>query len=181
MNHLIIAEWQPHELSGSRLEDDMRMLAEVLHSSVHAGAAVSFVVPFSLDDALAFWRDKVLPSVQTGGRCVMIAREGEEIIGTVQLLIDTPPNQPHRAEVAKLLVHLKARRKGVGRALMIAVEEVARSRQRTLLTLDTSNGDAAEPLYRSLGFVVAGVIPRYAFKSLVPELEATTIMYKDLL
>jgi len=184
MNDIVIAEWRPHLLSHEQLGRDLKMLAEVLHANVHAGAAVSFVVPFSGEDALAFWQDQVLPAVLRGARCVVIARtgeEGDEIVGTVQLLIDTPPNQPHRAEVAKLLVHPKARRKGIGRALMIELERLARFHARTLLTLDTSNGDAAEPLYRSLGFVVAGVIPGYALKALVREREATTIMYKDLL
>ncbi|HEX6739118.1 MAG TPA: GNAT family N-acetyltransferase [Vicinamibacteria bacterium] len=102
------------------------------------------------------------------------------IVGTVTLDLGTPPNQRHRAEVAKLLVHPVARRRGIARALMIALEAVARAEGRTLLTLDTWTGREAESLYRSLGYVVAGVIPRYARGSLTPELEGTTIMYKDL-
>ncbi|MGH9313393.1 MAG: GNAT family N-acetyltransferase [Vicinamibacterales bacterium] len=156
------------------------MLGEVLHAVVHTGAGVSFIVPFSLDDARAFWLDKVLPVVRARTRRVVIARWGARIVGTVQLDLAVPPNQQHRAEVAKLLVHPAARRRGVARALMMALEAIARSEGRTLLTLDTWTGGSAEPLYRSLGYISAGVIPRYARGSLTPDLEATTIMYKEL-
>jgi GNAT superfamily N-acetyltransferase len=157
---------------------DLEGLAEVLHASVHAGASVSFVLPFSLDDARAFWRDAVLPRVESGARRLLIARWNGRLAGTVQLLLDTPPR--HRAEIAKLLVHPGVRRAGIARALMYAVEALARDAGRTLLTLDTRTGDHAEPLYLSLGYVVAGVIPNYARSPLSPALEATTIMYKVL-
>jgi ribosomal protein S18 acetylase RimI-like enzyme len=98
----------------------------------------------------------------------------------MQIDVATPPNQQHRAEVLKLLVHPRARRRGIARALMIAAEAVAQAEGRTLLTLDTWTGRAAEGLYLSLGYVAAGVIPRYARGSLTPELEPTTIMYKEL-
>jgi GNAT superfamily N-acetyltransferase len=111
---------------------------------------------------------------------VLVARAGDRIVGTVQLDLSVPPNQQHRAEVAKLLVHPSARRRGIARALMVALEAAARSERRTLLTLDTWTGGSAEPLYLSLGYVVAGVIPRYARGSLTPRLEPTTIMYKEL-
>jgi ribosomal protein S18 acetylase RimI-like enzyme len=91
-----------------------------------------------------------------------------------------PPNQRHRTEVAKLLVHPETRRRGVARRLMMAIEIIARSEGRTLLTLDTVTGDNAEPLYLSLGYIPIGVIPRFARASLTPDLEATTIMYKEL-
>ena len=104
----------------------------------------------------------------------------ERIVGTVQLELEMPPNQKHRAAVAKLLVHPTARRRGIARALMLALEDVARSEGRTLLTLDTVSGSGAELLYRSLDFIEAGVIPRYARGALTPELEGTTIMYKEL-
>jgi ribosomal protein S18 acetylase RimI-like enzyme len=156
------------------------MLGEVLHSVVHAGAGVSFFVPFSLAEARGFWQEKVLPGVRAGTRRVVVARSGARIVGTVQLDFATPPNQPHRADVAKLLVHPVARRRGVARSLMTKLEAVARAEGRTLLTLDTVTDGNAEPLYRSLGYVVVGVIPRYARASLTPELESTTIMYKEL-
>jgi GNAT superfamily N-acetyltransferase len=91
-----------------------------------------------------------------------------------------PPNQQHRAAVAKLLVHPDARRRGIAKALMIALEEIARFEGRTLLTLDTVTGAGAELLYSSLGYTTSGVIPGYARRALTPELESTTIMYKEL-
>jgi hypothetical protein len=144
------------------------------------GAGVSFVIPFSIDDASAFWAEKVLPGVRAGTRRVLVARDGDRIVGTVQLDLAMPPNQRHRGEVAKLLVHPDARRRGIARALMIALEDVAQSEGRTLLTLDTWTGGYAESLYRSLGYVIVGVIPRYARGSTTPGLEPTTIMYKEL-
>jgi GNAT superfamily N-acetyltransferase len=162
------------------------MLAEILHAVVHAGAGVSFFTPFSIDEARAFWVDKVMTQVHAGTRRVVVARLdergewGERIVGTVQLDLEMPPNQQHRAAVAKLLVHPAARRRGIGRALMKALEDIARSEGRVLLTLDTVSGSNAELLYRSLDFIASGIIPRYARGALTPELENTTIMYKEL-
>jgi ribosomal protein S18 acetylase RimI-like enzyme len=101
-------------------------------------------------------------------------------VGSVQIVLAAPPNQRHRCEVVKLMVHPDARRRGIARALMIALEKVAREEGRTLLTLDTWTGSAAESLYRSLGYVTLGVIPRYARASLTPELLPATFMYKEL-
>jgi ribosomal protein S18 acetylase RimI-like enzyme len=156
------------------------MLADVLHSAVHGGGSVSFVLPFSIDEARAFWRDKVAPGVRAGTRRVLVARVNERIVGTVQMDIGTPPNQPHRADVLKMLVHPEARRQGIARALMLALEDVARASGRTLLTLDTVTGGNAEGLYRSLGYVTVGVIPGYALPPRSGDLESTTIMYKVL-
>jgi ribosomal protein S18 acetylase RimI-like enzyme len=162
------------------VERDLAMLAEVLHATVHAGASVSFVLPFSKEESLAFWREKVLTGVRGGNRRVLVAREGGEIIGTVQLGLDTVPNQRHRAEVTKLLVHPKARRRGIARALMTALEAVALEEGRTLLTLDTQEAGVAERLYLSMGYVLVGVIPRYARKALVEEMEGASFLYKEL-
>jgi hypothetical protein len=174
-----IEEWRP-DLPGARAAEDLDMLGEVLHAVVHDGAGVSFVVPFSPEEARAFWVEKVLPGIRARTRRVLVARADARIVGTVQLDLGMPPNQQHRAEVAKLLVHPAARRRGVARALMVELEAVARSEGRTLLTLDTWTGRAGEALYRSLGYAVAGVIPRFARGSLTPQLEPTTIMYKEL-
>ena len=173
-----IDEWHP-DAATSR-DADLDALVEVLHVVVHTGAGVSFVVPFSVDEARAFWIDRVMPGVRAGTRRVLVARRDGRIVGTVQIDCATPPNQTHRAEVLKLLVHPAERRRGIARALMIAIEEVARAHGRTLLTLDTWTGSHAEQLYRSLGYVTVGVIPRYARGSLTPELEPATIMYKEL-
>jgi GNAT superfamily N-acetyltransferase len=175
-----IDEWRPDCPRTTSLDQELDMLAEVLHAVVHTGAGVSFIVPFSLDNARAFWFEKVLPGVRTGTRRVLVARWDTRIVGTVQLDFAMPPNQRHRADVAKLLVHPDARRHGIARALMIALESVAISDGRTLLTLDTWTGGHAEALYRSLGYVTVGVIPRFARGSVTPALEPTTIMYKEL-
>jgi ribosomal protein S18 acetylase RimI-like enzyme len=175
-----IEEWRPDLQGATSVERDLDMLSDVLHAVVYDGAGVSFIVPFSLDEARAFWVDKVLPGVLSRNRRVLVARCGERIVGTVQIDLATPPNQQHRAEVLKLIVHPDARRRGIARALMIELEAVARSEQRTLLTLDTWTGCAAETLYVSLGYVVVGVIPRYARGSLTPQLEPASIMYKEL-
>ena len=177
---LVIEEWRPDRAVSAGSESDLDALADVLREVVYDGAGVSFVVPFSMDDARAFWVTGVLPGVQARTRRVLIARLDSRIVGTVQIDLAMPPNQQHRAEVLKLLVHPAARRLGIARRLMIAIEPVAQSEGRTLLTLDTWTGRAAERLYLSLGYVAAGVIPGYARGSLTPELEPTTIMYKQL-
>jgi len=181
-----VEEWRTDASRAALVDTEIDMLAEVLHAVVHAGAGVSFFTPFSIDEARAFWIDQVLPEARAGTRRVLVARLdersewGERIVGTVQLDLEMPPNQQHRAAVAKLLVHPAAKRRGIGRALMIALEGIARSEGRSLLTLDTVSGSNAELLYRSLDFIAAGVIPRYARGALTPELEGTTIMYKEL-
>jgi GNAT superfamily N-acetyltransferase len=176
-NSIRIDLWRPNP---ARVDGDLEMLGGLLHECVAAGASVSFILPFSRDDAKAFWRDQVLPAVQAGSRLVLLARSGRQIVGTVQLDLETPPNQPHRAEVKKLLVHPKARRRGIARLLMAALEERAHEAGRNLLTLDTVTGGAAEPLYASLGYVTSGVIPRFALNFDSSQLESTTVMYKEL-
>ena len=172
-----IIRWQPDQQS---LERDVRSLGSLLHDCVHAGAAVSFVLPFSHDEAAAFWRDKVFPSVAAGTCRVLIARdERDRIVGTVQLDLAMPPNQPHRGEIKKLLVDPMQRGKGIARALMVCIEQEARDAHRTLLTLDTAS-PAAEQLYLSLGYVPVGVIPRFSVHPETRELEGTTVMYKEL-
>ena len=172
-----IVRWQPDR---QNLEHDVWALGNLLHDCVHTGAHVSFVLPFSHDDGAAFWRDNVFPSVEAGTSRVLIARnERDRIIGTVQLDLAMPPNQPHRGEIKKLLVHPLERRSGIGRTLMFCIEQEARAAQRTLLTLDTAS-PAAEQLYASLGYVRVGVIPRFSIHPETRELEGTTVMYKEL-
>ena len=169
--------WTPDAGGAGR---DLEMLTDVLHACVHAGASVSFVLPFSTEDAKRFWNEQVLPAVTAGRRSVLLARQDERIVGTVQLDLDTPPNQPHRAEVKKLLVHPDARRRGIARSLMLAAEQQAKEASRSLLTLDTVTGGFAESLYLSLGYVSVGPIPRYALNFNSSIVESTTVMYKEL-
>ena len=144
---LWIEEWCADDSRAAFVAPEIDMLAEVLHAVVSAGASVSFFTPFCIEEARGFWVDKVLPEMHAGKRRVVVARLDGRIVGTVQLELEMPPNQQHRAAVAKLLVHPADRRRGIGRALMIALEEIARSEGRTLLTLDTVSGSSAELLY----------------------------------
>ncbi len=174
---ICIERWQPEP---GCLSEELEMLGCVLHACVHAGASVSFILPFSQEQATAFWREQVLPGVYAGSSVVLVARRDGRIVGTVQLDLATPPNQPHRADVKKLLVHPDARRRGIGRLLMTRLEEYARTARRSLLTLDTQTGGFAEPLYLSLGYISIGVIPRYALLPDAAILDGTTFMYKEL-
>uniref|UniRef100_UPI0036F3BCA4 GNAT family N-acetyltransferase n=1 Tax=Schlesneria paludicola TaxID=360056 RepID=UPI0036F3BCA4 len=127
---------------------------------------------------MGFWR-RVAHEVSAGGRAILVAADARGICGTVQLVLDLPENQPHRADLAKMLVHHRARRQGVGAALMGAAEEVARECGKTLLVLDTVTGSDAERLYARLGWIRVGEIPRYA---LMPRGTycSTTLFYRNL-
>jgi ribosomal protein S18 acetylase RimI-like enzyme len=155
-------------------------LGALLRACVHDGASVGFVLPYGVDESEAFWSGKVLSSLRAGGLVLLVARQGDAIAGTVQLDHDTMPNQRHRAEVRKLLVHPTFRRQGIARALMTELENHAYRLQRSLLTLDTRTGDHAEPLYAAQGYQAAGVIPGYARGTHEERFDATTIMYKAL-
>ena len=167
-------------LDAEGLRHELAALTDILHACVHAGASVGFVLPFEPDQARAFWTDRVAPPLARGERRLLVARLGDQVIGTVQLDMATMPNQAHRAEVAKLLVHPRARRLGVARSLMQALEARAREDSRLLLTLDTRTGDLAEPLYQSMGYQLAGRIPGYARAPAGPGFDATSIYYKSL-
>ncbi len=127
-------------------------LADILADGVNNGAAISFMQPCTTASALTFWRTKVFPEVTSGERVLFVAWLDQRPVGTVQLAIGQPPNQPHRADVAKMIVHSHARRKGIATRLLLALEQHAKSLGKTLITLDTRTGDSAEKLYASLGF-----------------------------
>lgn len=158
-------------------EAQLRALAELLIDCVDGGASVSFMQPLPLSRAMAFWR-QVAEGVARGERALLIAEDAEGIMGTVQLVLAQPDNQPHRADLSKMLVHRRARCRGWGEALMRAAEQLGRDRGKTLLVLDTSS-DSAERLYARLGWHRAGAIPGYA---LLPQggLCATTYFYREL-
>lgn len=155
-------------------------LGALLHACVLDGASIGFVLPYAQADAERFWSGKVLPRLREGGLVLLVAQRESRIAGTVQLDYDTMPNQPHRAEVRKLLVHPDFRRQGIAKALMVELERRARDLGRSLLTLDTRTGDQVEPLYASLGYRVAGVIPDYCRDTLEERLDPTTVMFKKL-
>lgn len=167
-------------LSADGIAAELGELGALLHACVLDGASVGFVEPFDPAAAEAFWRDKVLPGVWDGTRVVWVARHDGRIAGSVQLDHDTPPNQPHRAEVRKLLVHPAFQRRGIARALMAELERHAAGLGRRLLTLDTRTADKAEPLYASLGYRTVGVIPGYCLDPRADRLDPTTVMYKTV-
>jgi GNAT superfamily N-acetyltransferase len=154
-------------------------LADVLIDCVEGGASVSFMLPLSRETAIAFWRG-VADGVARGERVLLVAEDGQgRIVGTVQMITSLPDNQPHRADVAKMLVHRRARRRGVGQRLMAALEAVARQEGKTVLVLDTVTGGDAERLYQRAGWQRVGEVPKYA---LYPDgrLCGTTFFYKHL-
>ncbi len=162
-----------HALDDAQIDE----LADVLIDCVEGGASVSFMHPLPRDRAAAFWR-RVGQDVAAGERALLVAEDARGLCGTVQLVLDQPENQPHRADLSKLLVHHRARRQGMGEALMRAAEATARECGKTLLVLDTAN-DEAERLYERLGWERVGVIPGYA---LLPHggLCGTTVYYRNL-
>jgi GNAT superfamily N-acetyltransferase len=136
-------------------------LADVLIDCVEGGASVSFMHPLTRERAAAFWR-RVAADVGEGKRALLVATDAAGIVGTVQVILEQPENQPHRGDVAKMLVHRRGRRRGIGAALMRAAEDSARAAGRTVLVLDTVTGGDAERLYTRLGWTRVGVVPDYA-------------------
>ena len=164
-----------HALDAAHLD----ALAGVLIDCVDGGASVSFMHPLTRDRALAFWR-RVADGVVRDERVLLVAEDAHGVCGTVQLVLDLPENQPHRADVTKMLVHRRARRQGVGAALMRAAEATARDCSRTLLVLDTVTGSDASRLYQRLGWVRVGDIPGYAITADGSDREAATFFYRTL-
>jgi len=171
---------QIEELDAAGALDALDDLAAMLKACVDAGASIGFVQPFTVEEARGFWRDRVFPAVARGERRLLVARAEGRVLGTVQLDLATMPNQRHRGEVSKLMVHPQGRRRGIARALMQAIEPLAAEAGRWLLTLDTRTGDAAEPLYLSMGFEAAGAIPFYAHAPEEERYDSTTYMFKLL-
>jgi GNAT superfamily N-acetyltransferase len=153
-------------------------LANVLIDCVEGGASVSFMHPLTRDRAVAFWH-RVAQGVAAGQRALLVAEDERGLCGTVQLIIDVPENQPHRADLVKMLVHRRVRRQGLGAELMKAAEAMARQCGKSLLVLDAVTGGDAARLYERLGWVRVGDIPGYA---LMPrgELCSTTVFYREL-
>jgi len=159
-------------------EAEIEALADLLIDCVEGGASVSFMNPLTRERALAFWR-RVGQAVAAGERALLVAEDERGLCGTVQLIFDLPENQPHRADLVKMLVHRRARRRGLGATLMRAAEATARECDKTLLVLDAVTGGDGARLYERLGWVRVGDIPRYA---LFPRggFCGTTFYYRNL-
>lgn len=167
-------------LTAAEAHDRSAELAAILLDCVEGGASVSFMAPLSREKAQAFWRG-VADCVAAGERMLLAAEDtrAARLIGTVQVIAAEPENQPHRADIAKMLVHRAARRRGIGGLLMRAAEDAARAAGKTLLVLDTATGSDAERLYQRLGWMRVGIVPDYA---LWPDGRpcATTYYYKAI-
>ena len=160
------------------VDADIRDLAHLLIDAVDSGAAVSFLGPLTVERAERWWRETI---GESDSRAVfLVARSDDGIVGTVQLHPAWAPNQPHRAEIAKLLVHRRSRRQGLATELMKTVEEAARRAGFRLLTLDAKRGEAAEQLYRRLGWTVVGTIPRFALDPDGRTPHDAVVFYKEL-
>jgi GNAT superfamily N-acetyltransferase len=172
------AQAEVRRLEGEELHDHLDALASVLQDCVAGGASVSYLSPFSQEQARAAFAGFAAEAEQ-GRRLVLAAFDEGELVGTVQVILSLPPNQPHRGEIAKLLVHRRARRRGIAQLLMVQAESEARAEGKTLLVLDTVTGDGAESLYTKLGWTRVGVIPGYA---LYPDGRPcdTTVFFKNL-
>ena len=152
------------QIKALRPSPDIRaMLSEMLIEAVANGGSVSFMHPLLPELANAFW-EEALAAATRGDRIILGALDGDLLVGTVTLLLDLPPNQPHRAEIAKMMTKVSHRHRGIATALMRAAERLAIERGRTLLVLDTAVDDGASGLYEGLGFNLTGVIPDYALK-----------------
>ncbi|WP_457090037.1 GNAT family N-acetyltransferase [Microvirga sp. P5_D2] len=174
-NDVVVRALQPHEAN-----DYVGALASVLIDCVEGGASVGFMLPMPQEKARAFWQG-IADAVVAGERILLVAedRASGEIIGTVQVVLKQPENQPHRGDISKMLVHSKARRRGIGAALLLAAEEAAREAGKSVLVLDTVTGSDGERLYARLDWKSVGVIPNYA---LWPQggLCPTTVFYKQI-
>ncbi|PHK94758.1 GNAT family N-acetyltransferase [Pseudoroseomonas rhizosphaerae] len=166
------------ELTAKALAAALPELAALLEACVADGASIGFLHPMPPGEAEGWWRG-LEGSLCDGSRRVLVARQEGRILGTGALALAGLPNGRHRAEVSKLMVHPAARRRGIARALMLALEGIAAAEGRTLLVLDTKTGDAGEPLYRGLGWREAGAIPGYALRS-GGGVDATMFYYKAL-
>ncbi len=152
----------------------MDELSELLIQAVEDGASIGFLPPLQLSEAVKYWGNVLSPEV-----ILFVAKINNQIVGNVQLHLCTKQNGGHRAEIAKLMTHPQYRRMGIGRSLMHKVEERAKQEGRSLLVLDTREGDPSNHLYTSIGFIQGGRIPHYA-KSATGELHATIFYYKNL-
>jgi GNAT superfamily N-acetyltransferase len=179
MTHAAPASFAIRRLDANEAAASIEALADVLIDCVDGGASVSFMQPLPRDKAMAFWHG-VAEGVARNERVLLVAEDADgAIVGTVQLITAMPENQPHRADVAKMLVHRRARRQGLAQRLIAAVEVAARDEGKTVLVLDTATGGDAERLYERANWHRAGMVPNYA---LMPDgaFCGTTFFYKQL-
>lgn len=166
------------EIGAQEAERRIAELGAILRDAVDGGASVNFLAGFTQGEAEEFWRGQI-PGIADGSRHLLVADDGEKLVGTAVLTKAPQPNQPHRADVGKMLVLSSLRRQGLGRRLLDAVEHLARVQGRTLLMLDTTSGSSGDWLYRSCGWVQFGIVPGHALSTAgVPT--DTAFFYKQI-
>jgi GNAT superfamily N-acetyltransferase len=164
---------------GPTLRARLADFVDLLRDGVDGGASMSFIAPLDAEQARRFW-GKVAGEVETGRRLVLGAFEGQRLVGSVQLSLDMPPNQPHRVDLQKMLVHSAMRRRGLGRQLLAAADDAVRAAGRSLIVLDTVRGSDAESVYARCGYTRVGVIPGFALNHDGSALADTVIFYRQL-
>ena len=164
---------------GPTLRARLADFVELLRDGVDGGASMSFIAPLDAELARRFW-GKVAGEVEAGKRLVLGAFEGQRLVGSVQLSLDTPPNQPHRVDLQKMLVHSAMRRRGLGRQLLAAADDAVRAAGRSLIVLDTVRGSDAESVYARCGYTRVGVILGFAMNHDGSALADTVIFYRQL-
>ncbi|MDF1855174.1 GNAT family N-acetyltransferase [Pseudooceanicola sp.] len=168
------------EIAPGSYDAEIDGLTSLLHACVHAGASVNFVLPFPPEEARAFWTGKVAVAMAAGKRRLWLARAAGQVAGCVMLDWDLPPNQAHRGEVTKLLVHPDFRRRHLGQDLIATLLAAAAAQGLRLVTLDTTTGSPAQGLYAAAGFNLAGSIPNFSRHPSEDRLESTSYMYRVL-
>lgn len=172
------ADFAIERIEPAQAEQALDDLNALLIDAVDDGASVGFLAPLQVEDAAGYWR-KVFAEAGTGSLVILVARLSGRIVGSIQLMLASQPNGSHRAEPRRLLVHRSARRQGIGRALMLEMENVARSLGRTLLYFNTRAGDPPEQLYLRMGYQIVGRIPNFA-RNPDGTMNTTTILYREL-
>ena len=166
------------QIDATQAATHINQLMALLQNVVDDGASIGFIAPLPLDEAQAYWQG-VFPAVAEGNKILLMAWQGNQLVGSVQLAMEPRRNGRHRAEVQKLMVHTSARGHGLGRQLMTEIERLARVHERSLIVLDTRCGDVADGLYQRLGYTQVGIIPNYAMSS-AGHLTDTVFYYREL-
>ena len=177
---MINCSYSISELSPNDIDAHIKGLNRVLIDCVNDGGAIGFMATLSEAEAQEFWRINARSRVANRSHLLFGVFVENHLVGTVQLVLEMPSNQPHRAEISRMMVHPKNRRRGLAKALMAVAIDAAKRQNKTLITLDTRTGDGSEYLYRSVGFERAGVIPDFAYDPDGQTLHATTYMYRYL-
>lgn len=168
------------QLTATDLDQHIESLIEMFQTTVNSNGAIGYLSPISKGDAANFWLQTIKPILSSGERLLFGAFSGQFIAGTIQLIVKMPPNQPHRVELAKLMVNPKYRRKGIASLLVAEAETYALQAGKSLITFDTRTGDHSEYFYRSCGYKTAGIIPQFALDPDGKNYHGTTLMYKQL-